>query len=71
MKKILFILAAIALVLTGCASGGPTNIKAKEMTKLLDADAYARRSLHHITHHTLLRYAARLRRQQDKPARDC
>lgn len=38
MKKILFILAAIALVLTGCASGGPTKIKAKEMTKLLDAD---------------------------------
>jgi predicted bacteriocin transport accessory protein len=38
MKKILFILAAIALVLTGCTSGGPTKIKAKEMTKLLDAD---------------------------------
>jgi predicted bacteriocin transport accessory protein len=36
MKKILILLATMAIFLTACSSGGPTKIKAKEVTKLLD-----------------------------------
>ncbi len=37
MKKILLLLATLAIFLTACAtSAGPTKIKAKEMIKLLD-----------------------------------
>jgi predicted bacteriocin transport accessory protein len=36
MKKILVLLAVMAIFLSACSSVGPTKIKAKEMSKLLD-----------------------------------
>lgn len=36
MKKILIFIAAMAIFLSACSSVGPTKIKAKEMSKLLD-----------------------------------
>lgn len=36
MKKILIFIATLAIFLSACSSVGPTKIKAKEMSKLLD-----------------------------------
>ncbi|MHC1734383.1 MAG: thioredoxin family protein [Erysipelotrichaceae bacterium] len=36
MKKVLLILATLALLLTGCSKVGPSQVEPKEVTKMLD-----------------------------------